>query len=59
MIEQPAVARAVMALGELGLEALDIEAAHARLALVDAAEEPDLAILGEQVDALRYIAICR
>ena len=52
MIEQPAVARAVMTLRETGLEALDIEAADALLALVDAAEEPDLAILGEQVDHL-------
>ncbi len=47
-----------MALRELGLEALDIEAADAALALVDAAEEPDFAVVSEEIDAfviLRFV----
>src|SRR6266403_1766864 len=52
VIEQPAVARAVVPLRELLLEALDVQAAHAGLALVDAAEKPHLGVLGEQVDNL-------
>src|SRR5215469_645899 len=52
MIEQPAVARAVVSLGEAFLEAPDVQAAHARLALVDPAEKPHLAVVGKQVDDL-------
>src|SRR5580692_1758216 len=52
MFQQPAVARAVMALGEIRLKASDVEAPYAGLALVDAAEEPHVAILREQVDHL-------
>src|ERR1700758_1284753 len=52
MIEQPAVARAVVPLRELLLEALDVEAPYTGLALVDAAEKPHVAIVGEQIDDL-------
>ena len=52
MVEQEAVDRAVIAVGEGGLEAVDIEPLRAGLALEQAAEEADLAILGEQVDDL-------
>src|SRR5437660_2884401 len=52
VIEQPAVARAVVPLGELLLEALDVQAAHAGLAPVDSAEKPHFTVVGEQVDHL-------
>jgi hypothetical protein len=49
VIEQPAIARAIMTLGEVGLEPLNIQTTDAGLFLVDAAEEPDFAFIGEQV----------
>ncbi len=58
MIQQPAIARAIMALGKLGLKTFDIEAADTGLALVDAAQEPNFAIVGKQIDdfvILRFV----
>ena len=52
MVEQPAVARAIVALREIGLETLDIEAADPGLALVDPAQKPHFAFIGEEVDNL-------
>ena len=52
VIEQPAVARAVVAVGEGGLEALDIQAPHAGLTAEDSTEKPHLAVLGEEVNDL-------
>jgi hypothetical protein len=58
MIEQPAVARAVVPLRKRRTKPIDIEPSQADLALVDPTEEPDLAIIRKQVDAfiiLRFV----
>ena len=57
MIEQPAVARTVVTFGEVVAEALDIEASDSRLPLVDPAKEPDLALVGKQVDDLGVLRL--
>src|SRR5687768_10242869 len=49
MIEQPAIARTIVVLGEGLAEAVDIEPPQPRLALVDPAEKPDFGIVGEQI----------
>src|ERR1700722_5781356 len=56
MIQQPAIARSVMPLGELCLKALDIQTPYARLALVYTAKEPDIALIREQV---HYLVVLR
>ena len=58
MIEQPAIARAIVPLGKRALKPLDIEPPHPGLAAIDAAEEPDFALVGKQVDdfvVLRFV----
>ena len=50
MVEQIALNRAVVAVGEILAESAAVEAARAFLAAEDAADEVDLAIVGKQVD---------
>ena len=57
VIEQPSVARTVVALGEIVPEAFDIEPADSRLPPVDPAEKPDLALVGKQVDDLGVLRL--
>src|SRR3569832_2633059 len=52
MVEQKAVYRAVVVVGEVLAEPADVKTAHALLALVDAAHETDLAVVREEIDGL-------
>ena len=52
VVEQAAEGRAVLPVGEAGAEAARVQAGGAGLALVDAADEDDLAVVGEQVHDL-------
>ena len=58
MIEQPAIARSVVALRKLLLKSLNVQPAHTLLASVDPTEKPDIAVVGKQIHhliVLRFI----
>jgi hypothetical protein len=57
MVEQEAVDRPVVAVGEIGLEAVDVKPPRALLASEGTAEEPYFAIFGKEVDDLTVEAL--